>query len=93
MDINKFDRYLKDKEEKKSYVNEADLKYERSMQKRISAACDKGQDAFWNAVTKEFKEVEKSNIDSYTVQEFAMSCERAVKNWVARSMKKPNMPM
>jgi hypothetical protein len=89
MDLSKFDKYLSNKEEGEK-VDEADLKYERSMQKKIATTCDKAQDAFWAVVVNEFKDAESKEIDPYTVQEFARACERVIMNWTSRNIKRPN---
>ena len=49
---------------------------------RIKAALQKGEDAFWEAVAKEFSEAESGDLDPGTSVALTQSMERAIRAWV-----------
>lgn len=75
----------------KDKINEATLKYERDMQKRIMRTSEKAQDAFWKIVKSEMKDAKGDNIDSYQVQDFDRICNQIIKHWVMMNIPKPKV--
>lgn len=75
----------------KKGMNEANLQYERDKQKKIANICDMAQDAFWNAVKREYKEAKTDNVDEYMVKDFNAMCIRMVEHYCSMNMPKPNM--